>query len=41
MASDPSLQPEIGPDGLSREAPVIAYTERVSLLSVYVWIYDL
>ncbi|KDO60162.1 hypothetical protein CISIN_1g025205mg [Citrus sinensis] len=28
MASDPSLQPEIGPDGLSREAPVIAYTER-------------
>ncbi|KAK9181696.1 hypothetical protein WN944_024835 [Citrus x changshan-huyou] len=29
MASDPSLQPEIGPDGLSREAPVIAYTERI------------
>ncbi|XP_031263666.1 uncharacterized protein LOC116121902 [Pistacia vera] len=28
-ASNPSLQPEIGPDGLSREAPVIAYTEKI------------
>ena len=31
MASNPSLRPEIGPDGLAREAPVIAYTEKVSL----------
>ncbi|GMY07050.1 Collagen alpha-1(III) chain like [Fagus crenata] len=29
MASNPSLQPEIGPDGLPREAPVIAYTEKI------------
>ncbi|CAN1158953.1 hypothetical protein LINPERPRIM_LOCUS12138 [Linum perenne] len=29
MASNPSLKPEIGPDGLARESPVIAYTERV------------
>ncbi|KAJ7975628.1 Actin cytoskeleton-regulatory complex PAN1 [Quillaja saponaria] len=29
MASNPSLLPEIGPDGLPREAPVIAYTEKV------------
>ncbi|KAF3433068.1 hypothetical protein FNV43_RR24170 [Rhamnella rubrinervis] len=33
MASDPSqnpaLLPEIGPDGLPREAPVIAYTEKI------------
>ncbi|XP_010536504.1 PREDICTED: uncharacterized protein LOC104811494 [Tarenaya hassleriana] len=29
MASDPKLMPEIGPDGLAREAPVIAYTERM------------
>lgn len=28
---NPSLAPEIGPDGLVREAPVIAYTEKVSL----------
>ncbi|KAF8380376.1 hypothetical protein HHK36_027861 [Tetracentron sinense] len=28
MATNPSLLPEIGPDGLHREAPVIAYTER-------------
>ncbi|KAF5743572.1 hypothetical protein HS088_TW08G00156 [Tripterygium wilfordii] len=28
MALNPSLQPEIGPDGLPREAPVIAYTEK-------------
>jgi hypothetical protein len=32
MASgDPSLTPEIGPDGLARDSPVIAYTERVPL----------
>ncbi|KAH9626066.1 hypothetical protein KSS87_001991, partial [Heliosperma pusillum] len=24
----PSLKPEIGPDGLAREAPIIAYTEK-------------
>ncbi|CAN0902657.1 hypothetical protein LINGRAHAP2_LOCUS22096 [Linum grandiflorum] len=29
MGSNPSLTPEIGPDGLARESPVIAYTERV------------
>ncbi|KAF5731116.1 hypothetical protein HS088_TW19G00721 [Tripterygium wilfordii] len=29
MAFNPSLQPEIGPDGLPREAPVIAYTEKI------------
>ncbi|XP_075647287.1 uncharacterized protein LOC142618264 [Castanea sativa] len=29
MASNPSLRPEIGPDGLAREAPVIAYTEKI------------
>ncbi|KAJ1423887.1 hypothetical protein SESBI_12169 [Sesbania bispinosa] len=29
MASNPSLQPEIGPDGIPREAPVISYTERI------------
>lgn len=29
MASNPSLSPEIGPDGLLREAPVIAYTEKI------------
>ncbi|CAN1171955.1 hypothetical protein LINPERPRIM_LOCUS8290 [Linum perenne] len=29
MASNPSLKPEIGPYGLARESPVIAYTERV------------
>ncbi|KAL9682707.1 hypothetical protein QQ045_014513 [Rhodiola kirilowii] len=29
MAMNPSLQPVIGPDGLPREAPVIAYTEKV------------
>ncbi|CAN1265064.1 hypothetical protein LINPERPRIM_LOCUS12138 [Linum perenne] len=32
MASNPSLKPEIGPDGLARESPVIAYTERVRIL---------
>ncbi|XP_015878050.1 uncharacterized protein LOC107414452 [Ziziphus jujuba] len=26
---NPSLLPEIGPDGLPREAPVIAYTEKI------------
>lgn len=37
MASNPSLMPEIGPDGLAREAPVIAYTEKVnSLFSIYI-----
>ena len=30
-SQNPSLLPEIGPDGLPREAPVIAYTEKVSL----------
>lgn len=35
MAINPSLRPEIGPDGLAREAPVIAYTEKVlSFLSL-------
>ncbi|KAL4186672.1 hypothetical protein AMTRI_Chr09g35110 [Amborella trichopoda] len=29
MATHPSLVPEIGPDGLAREAPVIAYTEKI------------
>ncbi|XP_068635732.1 uncharacterized protein [Aristolochia californica] len=29
MATRSSLVPEIGPDGLAREAPVIAYTEKV------------
>ncbi|XP_054802631.1 uncharacterized protein LOC129306199 isoform X1 [Prosopis cineraria] len=29
MASNPSLLPEIGPDGLTREAPVISYTEKI------------
>ncbi|KAI6672272.1 hypothetical protein NL676_000178 [Syzygium grande] len=29
MATHPSLLPEIGPDGLPREAPVIAYTEKI------------
>lgn len=32
MAANRSLLPEIGPDGLPREAPVIAYTEKVSYL---------
>lgn len=38
MASDPKLKAEIGPDGLAREAPVIAYTEKVIcnlLISMY------
>lgn len=35
MALNPSLLPEIGPDGLAREAPVIAYTEKVSLFSMF------
>ena len=29
MAYNPSLRPEIGPDGLPREASVIGYTERI------------
>ncbi|XP_037491941.1 uncharacterized protein LOC105648536 isoform X2 [Jatropha curcas] len=29
MTSNPSLLPEIGPDGLAREAFVIAYTEKI------------
>ncbi|XP_057423188.1 uncharacterized protein LOC130717094 [Lotus japonicus] len=29
MASNPSLLPEIGPDGLAREASVISYTEKI------------
>jgi hypothetical protein len=30
MASGhPALTPEIGPDGLARDSPVIAYTEKV------------
>ncbi|CAI0547053.1 unnamed protein product [Linum tenue] len=29
MASNASLKPEIGPDGLARESPIIAYTEKV------------
>lgn len=31
MAWDPKLKVEIGLDGLAREAPVIAYTEKVIL----------
>lgn len=27
--ADPSLLPEIGPDGILRESPVIAYTEKI------------
>jgi hypothetical protein len=27
----PAMEPEIGPDGLARENPVIAYTEKVIL----------
>jgi hypothetical protein len=35
MASNnPLLKPEIGPDGLAREASVIGYTERVLFLPV-------
>lgn len=34
MASDPKLKAEIGPDGLAREAPVIAYTEKVNQYSL-------
>ncbi|KHG06817.1 Actin cytoskeleton-regulatory complex PAN1 [Gossypium arboreum] len=29
MATNRALEPEIGPDGLAREAPVIAYTEKI------------
>ncbi|XP_047168534.1 uncharacterized protein LOC124837263 [Vigna umbellata] len=29
MTSNPSLLPEIGPDGLAKEAPVISYTEKI------------
>ncbi|KAJ0971051.1 hypothetical protein J5N97_019010 [Dioscorea zingiberensis] len=29
MASRPPLVPEIGPDGIARESPVIAYTEKI------------
>ncbi|KAK7270529.1 hypothetical protein RIF29_23741 [Crotalaria pallida] len=29
MASNPSLLPEIGPDGIPREASVISYTEKI------------
>ncbi|XP_039121155.1 uncharacterized protein LOC120257922 [Dioscorea cayenensis subsp. rotundata] len=29
MASRPPLAPEIGPDGIARESPVIAYTEKI------------
>ncbi|KAK7343649.1 hypothetical protein VNO77_12558 [Canavalia gladiata] len=29
MASNPSLLPEIGPDGLPTEAPAISYTEKI------------
>ncbi|CAN6485173.1 unnamed protein product [Victoria cruziana] len=29
MAFPPSLAPEIGPDGIARESPVIAYTEKI------------
>jgi len=30
-APPPTLKPEIGPDGLARDSPVIAYTEKVIL----------
>ncbi|OEL15564.1 hypothetical protein BAE44_0023417 [Dichanthelium oligosanthes] len=30
-APPPALKPEIGPDGLARDSPVIAYTEKVIL----------
>ncbi|KAF6160390.1 hypothetical protein GIB67_019159 [Kingdonia uniflora] len=29
MAKTPPLLHEIGPDGLARESPVIAYTEKI------------
>ncbi|KAI3918096.1 hypothetical protein MKX01_041416 [Papaver californicum] len=29
MANHPSLVPEIGPDGIARESPVIAYREKI------------
>lgn len=35
---NPLLMSEIGPDGLAREAPVIAYTEKVSLSSLSLFI---
>jgi len=38
MASNPSLLPEIGPDGLAKEAPVISYTEKVLSVAVFVWL---
>ncbi|XP_031478211.1 uncharacterized protein LOC116249172 [Nymphaea colorata] len=31
MAFPPNLAPEIGPDGIARESPVIAYTEKIIL----------
>ncbi|CAJ1977119.1 unnamed protein product [Sphenostylis stenocarpa] len=34
MASNPSLLPEIGPDGLAKEAPVISYTEKVLSVAI-------
>jgi len=36
MASNPSLLPEIGPDGIAKEAPVIGYTEKVLSDAVFV-----
>lgn len=41
MASDPKLKAEIGPDGLAREAPVIAYTEKVICNLLFGYIYAL
>lgn len=42
MAFPPSLAPEIGPDGIARESPVIAYTEKVnhafSLFAFYLYL---
>jgi hypothetical protein len=40
MASNnPLLKPEIGPDGLAREASVIGYTERVLFLPILSFIF--
>ncbi|CAI0404087.1 unnamed protein product [Linum tenue] len=38
MASNPSPKPEIGPDGLARESPIIAYTEKFSSSGICVFL---
>lgn len=37
----PVLLPEIGPDGIARESPVIAYTEKVFLLFLWFYLYKI